>query len=252
MFEELIHFWKTNVDLKSGNYIAKADQPFLTKVKQIPPQSFADFIDSEEYGIKGCKLIHSGLLPRPYSGDIENAKVFVLMINPGFGAWNYYEQENPDYKDVWINNLRQRNPNRKYPFSSLNPKYSWTGGSRYWNKKFYEVIKAVQDEKQCGFQEAASFVSQNFSVFELFPYQSQTFGISNKVLNSLPSVQLIKKCVLETARQNPDLLFIVTRKVGMWGLPENKKNIINFTRGESRGASLKPYIPQIMRYLKIK
>lgn len=201
--------------------------------------------------MKGSKKIHSGLLPKPYSGDIENARIYFLMINPGFGAWDYYDEENHDYRNEGINSLFQRKLNQQYPFSQLNPKYSWTGGGRYWNKKLAPVIKEVKDQNKFSYQEALSLISQRFSVFEFFPYHSQTFGIPNKVLNILPSAQIIKKCIVEMAVKHPDRLFIVARKVGLWGLPMKKKNIITFTAGESRGANLGPRLDTIMKYLKV-
>lgn len=257
MFEELIHFWKTNVDIKSGNYIANADRPILSKYNPLPPHSFNKFIKSEEYGRKGSKKVHSGLLPRPYAGDIENARIYFLMINPGFGPWDYFDEENKDYRLAGINTLFQENLDPMYPFLYLNPKYCWTGGGRYWNKKLAPVVKEVKDQKNkkhpknCSYQEALSFVSQRFAVFELFPYHSQIPPITNSDIKILPSCKIIKESIAKMAVEHPDRLFIVARKVGMWGLSMNKKNIITFTGGESRGANLSPKLDTIMKYLQV-
>jgi len=188
MFEKLIHFWRTNVDLKSGNYIAKDDQPFLKKYNLIPPHSFAEFVRSDFYGKKKSSEVHSGLLPRPYGGDIENATIYFLMGNPGVGSWDYFDEENEDYRKESIQNLHQEDLKKTdYPFLPLNPLYSWTGAGRYWNRKLSPLIEDVIGKRGGNYRNAASFISKKFCVFELFPYHSKSFGIKNKDLKILPS-----------------------------------------------------------------
>lgn len=250
MFEELVKFWKDNLDLKSGNYFAAADKQLLEEnANLVPPQSFASFIKSKDYAEKNSQKVHVGLLPRPYSGDIENARIYFLMINPGFGPWDYFAEENPEYRKDAIQTLKQQRLDLQYPFSQLNPKFSWTGGGRYWNKKLAPLIKHIQIENEVSYQEAASWVSKQFAVLELFPYHSQTFGISNKLLNKLPSSQVIKRCVQELAIKHPDRLIIVARKVKMWGINEND-NVLLFNNIEARGAHLRKKMETIQEYLK--
>lgn len=59
--------------------------------------NFDEFVDSADFGTTTNQL-HLGLLPMPYTGNLSGSDIFILMLNPGFVASDYYvEQHSPEY-----------------------------------------------------------------------------------------------------------------------------------------------------------
>ena len=52
-----------------------------------------DFCKSED------KRLHLGLIPVPFMGDMLNASIYVLMLNPGLGPGDYFEYKVPRNSD---------------------------------------------------------------------------------------------------------------------------------------------------------
>jgi hypothetical protein len=76
-----------------------------------------------------CPLLHLGLIPVPYMGDLDHSSIFILMANPGLKNIDYYaEQENEELKKTLKNNLIQEDLDKEFPFACLNPKFSWYSG----------------------------------------------------------------------------------------------------------------------------
>ena len=70
------------LDLKSesGKYIAKKDKKFIDK-----------FLNNEG----GKHDLELGVIPQHFIGDIKNAKLLILSLNPGFDSAykDFYENE---------------------------------------------------------------------------------------------------------------------------------------------------------------
>jgi hypothetical protein len=107
-----------------------------------------------------CRLM-TELGPLPYDGDIENARVAVLLSNPGFGAGSTSESHSFK-REGW-------------PLSGLHPEAP--DGTRKWQHKLLKhVVELVGDAK---------LVSQRVVKLELVPWASHRYD-SSIVLPSRP------------------------------------------------------------------
>src|SRR5713226_9347196 len=70
------------------------------------------------------------VLPAPMVGDPRRARVWLLMLNPGFAEGELEDEEGDNYYRA------QRRlaliGQARYPFWPLDPDLSWTVGGRYW------------------------------------------------------------------------------------------------------------------------
>ena len=96
-----------------------------------------DFCKSED------KRLHLGLIPVPFMGDMLNASIYVLMLNPGLGPGDYFEYKVPSFRKALLANLRQERITGVMPFVSLDPQFAWHGGFSYWHQKLKGVIEAL-------------------------------------------------------------------------------------------------------------
>ena len=81
------------------------------------------------------KRLHLGLIPVPFIGDMLNASIYVLMLNPGLGPGDYFEYKVPRLRRALIDNLRQKRRRGVMPFVFLDPRFAWHGGFGYWDRK---------------------------------------------------------------------------------------------------------------------
>ncbi|GAA4824801.1 hypothetical protein [Algivirga pacifica] len=238
MMEELINYWKLLESSKP--YIHPADLKHINRDLIYTFSSIEDYYTNDYWTDKN--LIHTDLFPVPYIGDLLNAKVFILMLNPGLSFIDYHaEIETPSSKfiDELKRNLKQENLNKNYPLIYLNPSYAWHSGSNYWLKKFKALILSLQEELNISFIDAIKIISQNIAIIELYPYHSKQFT-NNSSVQKLSSVQIIKEFVhnyLVPKAVNNEICIISTRQSRTWNLLEHQ-NIISFTGSDSRSAHL--------------
>lgn len=95
---ELANFWKS-FNPNQAPYVHPADWPFLEVANQKQLRLNRDPIyltDTNHSGklkeIDKVKL-QLGLLPNPYMGDLDNSKIFIFMLNPGFAEADFHEQK---------------------------------------------------------------------------------------------------------------------------------------------------------------
>ncbi len=235
--EDLLSCWK-NFNLNRKPYLHQKDD-VLRSEDFFNYTNYDEFINSSDFGSKDHKF-HFGLLPVPYIGDLKNAKVFILLLNPGFNILDYYAESNDKlFKEYMIKNIKQELENDPYPFFKLNPKFIWHG--KYWVSKLNDIIDEVKIKKNLpSYAESLSFVSKNIAALELVPYHSKSFKLSDKKLNQLYTSQIMLEWVndyLVPKVRNGEACIILTRKASMWNLPKHK-NIVVYSGSETRGAHL--------------
>lgn len=241
-YNDLINHWRQY----KPKYL-KHEKDVLPTNMIVEYSSLNEYIESVDY-FNSFPKSHIGLLPVPYCGDIKNAQIYFLLLNPGFSPQDYSDESNADYKKVLINNIFQQN--NEFAFFPLNPKYCWTGAARWWHRKLKLLINTTKDTKKCSYKDACSFLSTKICALELFPYHSQHFSISEKKLSEIQSVKLIKRYVLKQSKVLKKK-FVVMRKINYWGLGEGD-NITTFTPGEARGAHIsKEIVQKILRGLNL-
>jgi hypothetical protein len=199
--------------------------------------SFEEFAGSEDFGEQSTKF-HLNLLPQPFVGNLSQASIYILLLNPGFSPGDYYAlQSAPEYIAAIKRNLRQANAADAYPFFFLDPRFAWTAGGRWWQARFRSIAEAIAKQRSCSWQLAYQHISRHTACLEMYPYHSQSFK-EPKV--ALKSTVLIRQYVAEELLPRAisgDALLVVTRQTKAWQLPTHP-NIITYSAGEARGAHI--------------
>lgn len=202
-----------------------------------------DVYSQPELGKPGDRKLQLGVIPHPFCGDILNAEIYILMLNPGYGPHDYFaELEVPAYTEAALKNLCQEFNAGDYPFYLLNPAFAWSGGYVWWHKKFASIIDELSKRTGMNYAAARKRLSQKIASIELVPYHSTSFYDPASWTKKLESAKLAREFVNEHILpkvRRDEAILIVTRKVREWNLPEHT-NIIVYSNGESRGAHLSP------------
>lgn len=215
---------------------AKLDAAPFVHPRDVIPQkhiqsgvsSYADFLRAFESGTLSKPALHLSLLPQPYFGDLDNADILILLINPGLSACDYHAEENyPAFRESLIASIRQEK--RGHIF--LDPTWAWTSGFVWWESKLRDVARLIASERFDGhYGRALSDLSRRVASVELVPYHSFNFGTSKRLASSLEACRFV-------ANADPKRTIIVTRSVSNWGLSD-APNIIKYPASHARGASL--------------
>ncbi|MGD0005028.1 MAG: hypothetical protein ABSE06_12455, partial [Anaerolineaceae bacterium] len=212
-------------------------------------QSFDEYVASVEFGLSSDTSLHTGLLPLPFAGNLEKASIFVLMLNPGLSAGDYFaEQRIREFREAHIRNLRQENSDDEYPFVFLNTQFAWHPGFEYWKKKLDNIIGELAKHDGITYQQAMSKLAKNMACLELIPYHSKRFP-SILSFNNLPSMVMMRKFVNEIVLPkaiNGETIIIVTRGAKIWNLNlpnDEQRNIIIYKKSEARSAYLSKTSP---------
>ena len=250
----LLEAWE-NTRLDQAPYVLEADEPIL---KSSPRAKDLDIIGKSCDEVKAHPnydpkhSIHFSLLPQPFNGDLLNAEVYVLTLNPGFACSDYdANYRKPRYRQALLDNIKQNQPQGVLPFFFLDPKFDRHGGHGYWFGKLKKTIAEIARCKGMAFDEARDMLGHKLAVIELFPYQSTNASSINSLIDKLPSSQLALKFVrchvLEKAKRGKASV-IVVRRVNRWrralqGDFPHKHRITNYGPGEVRRAHLSPNSP---------
>lgn len=184
------------------------------------------------------------LLPVPYLGDLKKADIFVLMLNPGLGLSDYITEHDPEHARAHRAIIRQKLKGFDFPFISLDPRFAWTGGFHWWEKKLRGVVTEIARTHDVTYWQALRNLSRRLAAIELFPYHSIRFKGSKK-LGQLPSVIAARTFVNEVLvprAKRGELKIIAARKVKAWGI-KRSLHVVTYSGGQSRGASLGPNTP---------
>ena len=115
-------------------------------------------------------------MPHPYAGDVRNASVYILMLNPGVGWQDYFgEYEVPAFKNAVLATLRQRMAKNQLPFMYLDPQFAWHGGFGWWHGKLAGVIAELSKRWNIPFAEARVRLARELASVELVPYHSESY-----------------------------------------------------------------------------
>jgi hypothetical protein len=239
-YNNLVEFWrKYKTDSPQGFH----SEDNIPSKRTVHITCISDYARSELFFNDGT-VIHTGLLPGPYCGDILKARVYFLQLNPGFGPCDLYCENVPEIRDAAEKNLYQRKT--KYPFTPLNPEFCWTGGAGWWHKKLKPLFELYR-KKGISYLDACKDMSGKIAALELFTYQSAGFSRKGSVLK-IKSVELIT-AFAGILSQDKSKLFLVMRQPKEWGLRKGK-NVRIFSSEKRQSASLSDYADDIFRYLE--
>jgi hypothetical protein len=148
--------------------------PFLAPCDKDVTVKLSDFYD-----------LHLELLPSPFSGNIDTAKVVMLLLNPGYiGAESDIELRSSVLQQAFLDNL---DPQKSKLFA-IAPEFDWTAGGKWLQEKLAGLFKAGVSHDD---------IYKNFMIVEYFPYHSATFNV--KPGTELPSqkysFELVEKAI---------------------------------------------------------
>ena len=227
-YKKLINIWKAAI---KGNNILPDDRKKLTRDKLFQCKTLKGILKKDFFIEKSN--FHEGLLPYPYVGNLEKAKIYLLMLNPGVHLGDYRAEQRAEYKQAWERNIRQTFGKNDYPFFFLNPKFADTPAFDYWHNKLKDVIKTIIENKRCSYEEALRFISKHIACLELVAYRSPNFNLSERIIKELKSVQKIRS--FANSLKNKTL--IVLRSAKLWNI-NGDNNIIVYENGQAQAASL--------------
>lgn len=249
---ELITTWR-NFPTNISPYLLPGDKVLLQDSnRDCHMTSWIHYISDSNVGDphdkRFHKCFHLGLLPQPFTGNIESASIYILMLNPGFGPSNYFgEYQMPEYRKAIISNLKQNHKDGRNPFFLLDPRFSWHGGYDYWHKKLRNLIAEFASGVHISYGKSREFFQQKIAVLDLVPYHSINFSMPKSTLNELRSVKLIRSYVNEVLvpkAKRGQCIIIIARGEKKWELHNlNKlslKQIIIYKKGAARSAYLTP------------
>lgn len=241
---EFLTAWR-ETSINGPNRIMDRDAAAISSLRAslLAPEGLTwnDFIMDPRCGARGDKRLHLSLMPIPFLGNLEMAKVVVLLQNPGLSPTDYFgEFQVSGFRDLLNDNLRGELSKSDYPFLFLNPAVSWHGGFKWWNDKLSSVINSVAATMGTDYASARHLVANRLASIELVPYHSETFGLPTRWVEQLPSALLARRYlhdVLAPRAKNRDVRVVVTRQVERWGLEEQPFMTL-YPTSHARGASL--------------
>jgi len=231
----------------SAPYILEEDRAVLESARSTKAittvSSWSAAYKSDNFAAPGDTKLQLGLLPHPFCGDLKNAEIYVLLLNPGFGPHDYFgEYEMPIYRNAMLANLKQSFTDKTLPFYHLDPQFSWHGGFTWWHAKFAKVIETLAESRGVSFAEARSELGRKVASIELLPYHSTSFHDADHWIRDLQSVKLAREFVNEYVIPRVEAgkaIVIVTRQANTWNLPQHK-GVVRYTGQEARAAHMTP------------
>lgn len=180
---------KSNSNLDS--FILKSEQEIIKK--------FNANQKDEKY------LIKEKIRPCPYKGDIHNAPIIILGLNPGYSKQESQEfYTNKDF-DLWtMNNLVHHYTPEYKPFFALEQEFITF--SKYWYEKLKSLIDIFGQD----------LVADSCCLVEYFPYHSEKFKSINKSIypDYLPSQKYTFELVKQAMERNA--IILITRSKNLW------------------------------------
>lgn len=236
-----IDYWRM-MKFDSRPFVHPCDADSLRNVESNNINGFDDFILDERFQNPDDKSLHLGLRPGPFCGDLNKATVFILLLNPGLNEGDYYAENNVPGLDRRMENvIHQKLENEEYPFLWLDPSLCWLSASQWWHKKLSSISYALNSERKEPYTSTLKYMSKSIAAIELFPYHSRSFenkAFLKKLKSTSKAIDFVNSVLLQRARIG-EITIIVTRQSKKWGLGKCKlENIICYTGGQSRGASL--------------
>jgi hypothetical protein len=246
MPQDLIGFW-SHCRLTAPPFVHPDDDlPILGEKapwsRETDPTDFKSYVSGPRFGDAEDHRLHLSLFPMPYAGDLRNAKVVILLLNPGFNHSDYWaEFERPEFRARLRTNLRQSFKGVIYPFLFLDPQFCWHPGFRWWERKLRDVIQRIAEVRHRGqYRPALEFLSKNLACVELIPYHSDSFR-DHLLLKGLPSVKhartFVHKNLVPAAVAGKRTVIVIRQKVG-WEVTREYDNLIIYGKRERQGASL--------------
>lgn len=154
--------------------------------------------------------------PEPFLGDVINAKVLLLNLNPGVDILNKQFHRQEKYLVRANNNIRHQP--QDFPFFLLDQELEGLPGHEWWSKKLKRLISETSVEK----------VAKGIACIELHGYPSERY----KHISGLESMKYSKYLVEKAMERKAFLIIMRGQKFWQSIVPNlseygNKSHVIN-------------------------
>jgi hypothetical protein len=162
------------------------------------------------------------LLPMPWLGPVQSARVFLLFLNPGIAGENdiQYEQEGSEQQLSLTKNLLGQSP---YLF--FQSEFVDHPGRRWAERVFGSDLAAAADK---------------FCVLQLVAYRSKKGAEARRIAAKLPSTQMARRFVAETLLPRAargEIGVVVARSAKLWGCQDSAEaNVVVYRGWQTRSA----------------
>ena len=184
----IVDFWR-NVTFSSEENVILEDK-----------EAMADL--GERFTLQG--------MPEPFIGNVENAKIYLLSLNPG--AIGKEELDSKELQELTKKNLLQENT--KCQFFYLANEIKTMDGAKWWRKRLVEPLTDATKKSE---KEVIKAINDNICNLEIIPYHSKdskNFGNSVYTLYSAKAMRSFVKNYVCKRDDNP--LIIVMRAKKEW------------------------------------
>ncbi|MFX0101579.1 MAG: hypothetical protein ACFFCS_18530 [Candidatus Hodarchaeota archaeon] len=147
-----------------------------------------EFIHSKDFGNTDSKLLHEGLLPIPYCGNIFSAKLIILTLNPRLQLGDYFAEKDERFLNALRENLNQERED--FPFLFLDPSLSFHPGYNWWTRKLGYVLNKFFKFNVEKKYEIQNEISKKIANIELIPFHS--FGFEEKIMKFINELEYPK------------------------------------------------------------
>jgi len=144
--------------------------------------------------------------PEPFHGNVVDAQVVILMLNPGFHDEDLLYAHDPIYCEQLAQSLLMHPSKEAYPFTPLDPRWAQTPTGLWWRKILSRFVDAVGDKQ----------VAQRLAVLEWYPYHSKSFRYKPQILRVSDATKFNQE--LAAACIQSDKIVICMRGHDLWTL----------------------------------
>jgi hypothetical protein len=145
------------------------------------------------------------ILPEPFVGNPETARVVFLLLNPGYVPEDLEINKDPYFvRQNRANLLHQAQPSFYY----LDPRLSYSGGYIWWKKKLNGLVRA-------GF--GLDELAEKIMCVEYLPYHSVNYKHSKQIL---PSQRYSFELVRRAVEQGKVIVMMRSERIWLEAVPE--------------------------------
>ena len=215
--------------------VATADLKYIKKLlnsKKYPPVDKVDD-DANEETKKEAKekyKLRLNVYPQHFVGDIDNAEIIILSLNPGYSTEYYDAYKNStnkngtNYEQIIKENLEMKQP-FFHAFELANE-----SDLGYWGNKMKCWVEGYDKKDNEELIESLKKITEDIALAEFFPYHSISYNgmydklgkgtspnSNRKIKDYLPTQKfLFEKIKKRIDDKNDEVIIILTRSFAKW------------------------------------
>jgi hypothetical protein len=237
IIEELKSFWSNykpyDLHPEDKKYLGAKKQNYCIDISiEELRENYGSDLKSEETLInfiankENRNKILINLFAVPFIGNVEDAKLYILMGNPGFHTGDYVDEiEDKTYIELLKENINISSSSFMY----LRNEAINTGGYKYWSNrgKIFKIAHYLGNLNQRPFKENLEIVMKSTCVVESVAYHS--IQKPSEKLYNMPSSKLNKRLVNEYIQEKTEennAMCFIWRSVSFWGMKKNQNILL--------------------------